>query len=214
MQAASPSGLRPARLGVRQPLPHLDPAPFPPMPSDLHQHRVLRTFRGSPTEDTSWGLWAPGPSIRVSPLLPVFASKTSFSPQPHLPASGHSHLLSCSTPFLPLCPGSHLQGSYVAPHYSLSVTPGRLWVASAPPQRALQAVPCVPPPPWIPPSSAPGTEPAPQWVLQTLIEHQVNGAAGLTLGCLTPKSEILTASTWGINYPQTVVAGRGASWKR
>lgn len=34
MQATSPSGLRPARLGVRQPLPHLDPGTFPPMPSD------------------------------------------------------------------------------------------------------------------------------------------------------------------------------------
>lgn len=32
--------------------------------------------------------------------------------------------------------------------------------------------------------------------------------AGLTLGCFTPKSKIFTASTWGINYPQTVVAGR------
>lgn len=44
---------------------------------------------------------------------------------------------------------------------------------------------------------------------QTLIEHQVNGAASLTPGHLTPKSEIFTASTWGINYPQAVVVGRG-----
>lgn len=110
------------------------------MPSDLHQHQVLRTFPGSPIEDTSRGLWAPGPSFRASPLLPVFASKTSFSPEPLLPASGHSHLLSCSTLFLRLCPRSHLQGSHAAPHCSLSVTPGLPWAASAPPQRALEAV--------------------------------------------------------------------------
>lgn len=163
MQATPPSGPRPARLGVRQPLPHLDPGTFPlPMPSDLGIECSGPSL--APLLRTLPGVSGPLALPSGSPAAPCFFRKTSFSPQPLLPASGHSHLLSCST-LPPALPRSHLQGSHVAPHCSPSVTPGLLWAASAPPQRALQAVPHVPPPPWTPPSSAPGTEPAPQWVL-------------------------------------------------
>ena len=89
------------------------PAPFPPMPSDLGIEcsgpslaPLLRTFPG-----------VSGPLAPLSgspPLLPVFASKHLF---PHSPSFQPQDIHTCCPAplFLPLCPGSHLQGSHVAP---------------------------------------------------------------------------------------------------
>lgn len=164
------------------------------MPSDLHQHRVLRTFRGSLMEDTS-GVSGPRPLHSVS-CCPCFCLKDIFFFSPTAPPSSPQdiHLLSRPPHSSRSAPGLTCRAP-VAPHYSPSVTP---WVGSGS-HLPLHSVLCGRS---LCPSSLDSTIlrlalSLPSVGASNTIEHQVNGAAGLTLGCFTPKSKIFTASTWG-----------------